>query len=165
LRLLQAQVLWRPCRYTFAPPRGDETDIGENLWDRARPWDQGWEDRHKEVLALLLCCLFGQTYCNAECARFLCVCYCIVPQVVAELRKRAAAAVVVAVKNKSDEEAKLAGRAAAQSPQQKEAAKAFCIVSAEEVTDAWGTAMASAALPLCLADKPHFRNAVELTAK
>jgi hypothetical protein len=69
--------------------------------------------------------LFGQTYCNAECARFLCVCYCIVPQVVAELRKRAAAAVVVAVKNKSDEEAKLAGRAAAQSPQQKEAAKAF----------------------------------------
>jgi hypothetical protein len=93
------------------------------------------------------------------------VCYCIVPQVVAELRKRAAAAVVVIAKNKSDEKAKLAGRAAAQSPEQKEAAKAFCIISAEKVTEAWGMAMAPAALPLCLADSPHFCNAVELTAK
>jgi hypothetical protein len=106
-----------------------------------------WKDRHKEVLALLLCCLFSQAYCNAECVRVRCVCYCIVPQVVAELRKRAAAAAVVAAKKKSDEEAKLAGRAAAQSPEQKEAAKAFCKASAEEVTGAWGTAMASAALP------------------
>jgi hypothetical protein len=24
-----------------------------------------WKDRHKEVLALLLCCLFGQIYINA----------------------------------------------------------------------------------------------------
>jgi hypothetical protein len=53
------------------------------------------------------------------------LCYCIVPKVVVELRKRVAAAVVDGAKNKSDEEAKLASRAAAQSSEHKEAAKAF----------------------------------------